>query len=125
MKPKWIVSIFIVYTALVMIGAFHPRPPTPVVPFELNISLLVHFCQYFVFAVFYYIMRMKFSMNRKYVYIELFFLGAFISVFTEEIQRHIEGRNQCWWDVAINLLGFYSFIALSVFFNRKRVSNER
>ena len=125
MKPKVIVSIFFLYVVLVMIGAFHPRPPTPELPFEINISLLMHFCQYFVFAILYYIMRMKFCITRKYIYIELFFIGAFISVFTEEIQGYIEGRNQCWWDVLTNLLGFHSFIALSIFFNRKKVLNER
>ena len=118
-------GIFIAYAILVMVGAFYPQPPTPDLPFEFNLSILVHFCQYFVFAVLYYLLRMKFSINRKYIYIELFFIGAFISVFTEEIQRHIVGRNQCWWDVVTNLLGFYSFIALSIVLNRKKVLNER
>ena len=114
MKPKLIASVFIAYAVLVMVGAFYPQPPTPDLPFVLNISLIVHFIQYFVFATLYYIMRLKFGMSRKYIYIELFFIGAFISVITEEIQRFIVGRNQCWWDVVTNLLGFYSFIALSI-----------
>jgi len=134
LKPKLMVWIFIVYATLVMVGAFYPQPPTPLLPFEFNISLLVHFCQYFVFAVLYYIMRRKFGIDRKFIYIELFFIGAFISVFTEEIQRFIPGRNQCWWDVVTNLLGFYSFIALSIiispignrhYLNRKKVVYER
>jgi VanZ family protein len=113
-------GIFIFYAVLVMVGAFYPQPPTPVLPFEFNNSLLVHFCQYFVFAVLYYMMRLKYGANRKFIYIELFFIGAFISVITEEIQRFIPGRNQCWWDVVTNLLGFYSFIALSMILNRKK-----
>ena len=122
---KWITTIFVLYTILVMIGAFHPRPPIPDLPVEWNISKVGHFVQYFIFAFIYYLMRRKYGASRKFIYIEIFFIGAFISVATEEIQRFIPGRTQSWWDVVFNLLGFYSFIGVSRMFAMRNDKSRR
>ena len=111
--------IFILYVILVMIGAFHPRPPKINLPKDFGISHYLHFGQYFMMALFYYVLRRKYDTIRKYIYIEIFFIGAFVSVITEEIQRLIPGRTQSWGDVVANLLGFYSFVILSILVNKK------
>jgi VanZ family protein len=106
-----------------MIGAFHPRPPNFGIQNTFNAALIVHVVQYFLFAFLYFIMRREFDQSMKCIYMELFFIGAIVSVGTEEIQRVIPGRTHSWWDVIANLFGFYSFILLSILALKKRQKN--
>ena len=52
--------------------------------------------------------------SAKDIYLELFFWGILLPVFTEALQIPIRGREFCWYDILANQLGFYLFIILSL-----------
>ena len=113
--------LFFVYAVVVLIFAFYPSLSVPEVSAPFSPDKIAHFAQYFIFAFLYYIYRTSCKAQRKAIFIELFFIGAMISVFTEVIQEFIPGRSKCWWDVLANLLGFYGFIAFKLIRRKKNV----
>jgi len=127
MKAKYgfFTIAFFLYMVLVFTMAFYPRLDIPHIPKGISADKIAHLVQYFIFAFLYFKMREIQKVRRKYVYIELFFIGILVSVFTEKIQHLIPGRTQCWFDTLANLLGFYGFILFSMLVHRKRKINER
>ena len=117
-RAKFFAVVFALYTVLAAVLFFSPRVPVPNIPEEIAPDKIAHVVLHIIFSYLFFKMRDAQNIRKKDILLELFFLGIMVSVFTEEIQGFIPGREKSWLDTLANLIGFFSFITFSAFVNR-------
>jgi len=126
-ESKIILSIlFVTWSLVIIVLTVIPSVESPL-PSVSFLDKLAHIGQYFLFSLFYYLMRRSYSRDEAYILKEIIILSLILPLLTELIQIPIPGRTFCLLDILANYIGFMIVIVYLKYRinNKLRLSYEK